>query len=464
MSFTLLGYLSEPNPVINNDNSPDGLPTFQSHMSTIDVRDWPDFTFETLMACYSHILGEEYDMQFPGISPPINILKCKIFNEDSLEHLLTRSIVPMVSVGLHRAWEQCYPDDLTGVIDMTRGGRARLQANTGDDSETKVYPDWAGVQSSEYSTGFVNRCPGDTKLSTKWTTRKPTVDSFKWPLAQMLKYCGDSWKTRYGYLITQKELVVLRFSREKIGSGVALKRSPRGTHPPPAQPSAQSARQRPRQRNDSIASYMSLDHSSPHSRQSSGSAPRSAGGESYIDNQLDIEYHPVEMKSIPWKNYGPGRLTVKLALWWIHMLAAAPGGDIYIDHDYPPLHSWVPINGHYRHTSTGLFSKKRPKSGSILGREASEGPSTPLRGQAGVTSPLSSPLSSPPMVTDTTPTLEEMESILWDDSNHRWWFEATDGRTGNFEYGTMIWSMRARNFGRAEFDEMGNFVFMIQDS
>ncbi|KAF3481305.1 uncharacterized protein GIQ15_04064 [Arthroderma uncinatum] len=465
MSRTLLDYLTERNPDVNNDNSLKGAPTYQEHLSKIELQDWPDFTIETLMACYGHVLERDFDATFPEISPPISLLERMIFNEDSLDHLLSRSIVPAVSVGLQVAWDLCYPGHEEEVIDITRGGRAILRANARNDAENAIFPDWAGVQKIENPNGFANRCPGDTKLSTKWSSKKKDAPSYKWPFAQVLKYAGDNWKTRYGYLISQKELVVLRFSREIVGSGVALKRSPRVTRPPSAQPPAQSARQHPRQRNDSIASYMSLDRAS----RSPGPAPRSPGGESYVDDQLDIEYCPVEMKSIPWRNYGRGKLTVKLALWWIHMLAAAPGGEIYIGHDYPPLNSWVPVDGRYRHTSTGLVSKKYPKHGMVLDPEASQGPSTPprdpstpSRGQRGVASPFSSPLSSPPMVADMMPTLEELMDVRWDENNDRWWFETSSGRRGHFAYSAMIWSQREECFGHAEEDQMGNFVFVAR--
>lgn len=57
----------------------------------------------------------------------------------------------------------------------------------------------------------------------------------------------------------------------------------------------------------------------------------------YDDFRPDVEYNPMEMKSIPWTNSGPGKLTVKLTLWWLLMMAGAPDADILIKGDYPPL-------------------------------------------------------------------------------------------------------------------------------
>lgn len=201
---------------------------------------------------------------------------------------------------------------------------------------------------------YVNCCPGDTKLATKWHSKNnPNTGEYFRPIAQVLSYGGDQWNTRYGYVITQSELVVLRFSREVVGPGLASGRSPRAAPAPGRALTAQTARVPERQRGFSTTSHtsaMSIDRQQPahsHSRQTSvASITSSVGGMSiagtdsgsvYDDSRPDVEYNPVEMKSIPWTDDGPGKLTVKLALWWLHMMAGAPEADISIKSDYPPL-------------------------------------------------------------------------------------------------------------------------------
>jgi hypothetical protein len=102
------------------------------------------------------------------------------------------------------------------------------------------------------------------------------------------------------------------------------------------------------------------------------SRQRSSGTGFYQDGNSGGEYMPVEMKSIPWNNPGSNKLTVKLALWWIHVLAAAPGCDMSINQDYP----WELADGGYCHIATGLVSKEKPKSGRIFLKQSSQGPST----------------------------------------------------------------------------------------
>ncbi|PGH33496.1 hypothetical protein GX50_03652 [[Emmonsia] crescens] len=436
-SQTLFQYLTAPNPKLDNQNAPEGRPTFQEIKSDIIIQPWSEFKLDTLLACHSHAL-QKTRTSLHDCSPPLTKLELEIWNEDTFEHVMTRSIVPQVNVSLDIALSEM---EVSNVINMTRGGRANaglsqpLDESDGGEEKEKGFPDWAGAIKVGDQTGYVNRCPGDTKLSGKWMSIMSQDDDFYyWPIAQVLKYCSEIWGTRYGYLINQYEVVVMRFSRERIGSGIALTRPVRGALPKQGPPLSGSHR-----RNDSrmsASSQMQIDDRSPqHSHQSSQQGPshsqshhrnlslasatshmaiddRSSGRShqsspssgardgspsttsSYHDTSRNLECQLVEMMSIPWENHGPGKLTVKLALWWIHMLAGADC-DIYIDHEYPSLHSWRPVEGGYRHTSTGKMIMTKPTNGKILDNQSPQRPTTP-QNQGGSISSLSSPLSSAP--------------------------------------------------------------------
>lgn len=86
---------------------------------------------------------------------------------------------------------------------------------------------------------------------------------------------------------------------------------------------------------------------------------------SFHDENPGVEYQAVAYKSIPWTREGKGTLTVKLTLWWLHMLASAPGIDTSVQDNYPPLDSWVMKEGKYHHTSTGM-TYKEPRSGATV--------------------------------------------------------------------------------------------------
>lgn len=527
MSSTLLQYLSEPNPRLDHAHSLHGFPTRCDPEEPLRTADWSDFNFENLMACYGHVLQERFDRPFPGTSPPLKTLERSIFDEDSLDHLLSRSIIPAVSEGLSVAWAECYPGHMPKMIDITRGGRARHPPGSTSEmreessiyqgssqAATKIFPDWAGVQQGSRNPTYANRCPGETKLSTKWRSWGERVESYYWPIAQVSSYSVKNWKTRYGYIITGEELVVLRFSREKIGSGLASGRSPRATSGTRTAPSStqhrhndsitsvmsgtstgrsresspssnngamsvsvggrsahQSSPASQRQRQHSIASEMSkmsIDRSSGRSRESSISstnAVRSAGEQSYEEGSSGGEYRPVEMKSIRWENHGPGKLTVKLALWWIHMIAAAPECDKSVGNHYDDLNTWAPVNGHFQHTSTGLISKSQPKSGHI---RSSHGPSTPPRNQQTTSSPFSSPLSSPPssMLMSTPPDanlpdINDIQDIRWDDARRQWRYRTNAGRSGSFPQGTLIWNSRRGEGYRAARNAHGQIQWVL---
>ncbi|KAM5489171.1 hypothetical protein MaudMau93_003668 [Microsporum audouinii] len=478
MATTLLEYLTQPNPRVNNSRSLEGLPTKAESNEDIVIIDWEDFTYETLMSCYGGILRAQSNGQLPEIFPPIRDIEREIYDEDSLDRLLTRSVVAPVSESLSIAWQRCYPNHQNFPIYMTRGGRARGSINDLPADELAAFPDWAGAQRGQGSSAYLNRCPGDTKLSTKWRSgTDKTTAHYYWPYAQLIRYCGENWNTRYGYLITQEELVVLRISRAAIPSGIANKRSPRNVvaqssqatrqDSPPVVPSSSPVpqppvtRSPPRQahlRNTSVtsaSSAMSIDRPSGRPRRTSVTASLASlsmseasepaasssnqvqSSQSYKDDGTGGEYRPIEMKRIPWSNSGGGRLTIKLALWWIHMMAGAPGCDITIGPEYPALDTWVLRNGTYHHTTTGMTTNNLPESAKTISpRHASRGIVTPPRQQQPSSSSPSSQLSSAP------PTREELAAINWLPQEAQWQYRTTNNSRGLMRDRTLIWSDR----------------------
>ena len=97
------------------------------------------------MSCYGAILRSP-GSDFPPTSPPLSEYELEISDEDSLEHLLSRSVIADVRFALRQAWSVCYPNnDADEAIDIGRGGRAKKMVS--DDS--RWYPDWAGVQPTQ---------------------------------------------------------------------------------------------------------------------------------------------------------------------------------------------------------------------------------------------------------------------------------------------------------------------------
>ncbi|KAK2804695.1 hypothetical protein FQN50_006535 [Emmonsiellopsis sp. PD_5] len=365
MAVCLLDILSEPNPTVDNTNSAKGTNTLNAAWTAVTgFRDWKDFSYGTLMSCYGEVLRRPLESQFPEASPPLTRLEREIWDENSLSHLLARAIIPTVGEALKRGWSLCYPCD-NDPIEIRTGGVAKKT----DNQDSRFYPVWAGIRSSVKQEAdarrYLNLCPGEIKLSTKWSTTIPVPD-FDQPVRQIQTYCGLLCGKRYGYIITQEELYVVRVSREEVDPGIAASR-PRRARTTPEQPA--------HGRNMSMASkssVISMDRETPsiygHSRSpiSSGMDVMSVSkSSSFQDDSSGIEYNPIEFKSIPWASSGHGVLTVKLALWWIHMLASAPEQDTSVKSWYPPLDGWEALgDGTYRHFSTGLI-RERPSIGAI---------------------------------------------------------------------------------------------------
>ena len=220
---------------------------------------------------------------------------------------------------------------------MVKGGQAEYCG-----SRSKYRPDWAGVFRLPDSIAYrpLNILPGETKLSSKWksqdirtgklsyidledeedndkhehkdnTTNKGKDKEVRRSLPEWLKslrqiftYCLRS-KVRYGYIITDQELFVLR-----------LKAGPE--HKP------RSARQKAK----SISKIEGKDEKSSFDLSADPMVRRAR------------EHGILEYKAIPWSPQSTDfsghaqTLTVNLALWWLHLMALQ---DTSIDECYSPL-------------------------------------------------------------------------------------------------------------------------------
>ncbi|KAK4101901.1 hypothetical protein N658DRAFT_523557 [Parathielavia hyrcaniae] len=204
-----------------------------------------------------------------------------------------------------------------------RGGRCG--SRQGDDSK----PDWSIISPGKLLEGsnrfYEYLIPGDTKLFKKWamdgvrgSASKTTVteEEWRWPLRQ-IQYYAKMLRTRYGFLITEKELVVFRFSLEQTGKGLSGNRVPRQTSTPGG-----------------------AGHARSESELSEGTSSQSTDPDisTYDDKKPDIDLCLPEYELIPWAASGQGQLTVRLALFFLCMLAGEAGG-FRIGYDYKPLHS-----------------------------------------------------------------------------------------------------------------------------
>ncbi|KAL9602846.1 MAG: hypothetical protein Q9219_001541 [cf. Caloplaca sp. 3 TL-2023] len=233
----LLEYLTLPNPKLDCSQCPEGGNTEPSSSRSTracptEITDWEDFGVSSIDAEYDgavrkalkrlYSLGEDLNLRsFPFREP---------HDEDSLESVLILWTWQVVSEALAAAQKDIWGHHSPQAIYMVRGGQAYLPG--GDlkgATGPRRRPDWAAVQrvydgQGCLATGIKSKTmlPGDTKTSIKWHSsqikkgpvdRRPKSDWYK-PIGQIYDYCRRA-NARYGYLITDQELVVIQVDFDK---------------------------------------------------------------------------------------------------------------------------------------------------------------------------------------------------------------------------------------------------------
>ena len=299
---SLLDYLRSENPVINGDMCQPGANTKSKNHSWDTPRKievWKDFEYNSLKSIYGGELHRilECPFTFEDFSAIPRFPFREIHDEKSLESLIVKWNHSMIIDALSMAQNYLENRLSHDTIHMVRGSQARYP-----DSGSKLRPDWGAVK--RHTTRISkpdNVLPGDTKLSKKWSSGDIEIglvqDDYKktdWlrPVAQIFSYCVRS-NSRYGYVITNKELVVVRIrpdSQTNSQSAIQILQSSENPDPTPAT----------RARDQGVLEY----------------------------------------QAIPWDNDGRAvdkaceGMTVNLALWWLHMMAAEESA---IAEHYTPL-------------------------------------------------------------------------------------------------------------------------------
>jgi hypothetical protein len=271
----------------------------------VEIIPWKDFSFyslelscggkyfEALNNCYVQPLHFENHMEVPY----------EFTCEASLEVYLMKWTHSIVDYALRQTQEKCDPFTAPHIA-MRPGCEAQIRPVPKNpslvapkkknyappDSGQKPYrksvdlnPDWSAIYILPWAEGQekpANILPGDTKLHFKWKSQdiKRTMSSdlkAQWtkPLRQLVTYCIMA-ESRYGYIITNCELVVLRMSY----TGTTSLR---------------------RVKNESMMTP--------------------------IDESVHKDEYKVEWKAISFDTHDETgqamEMTVNLALWWLHMLA-----------------------------------------------------------------------------------------------------------------------------------------------
>jgi hypothetical protein len=127
MSTTLLDYLTTPNPLVNSTHSKTGSNTDNFAWDPIEgVQDWDEFNYETLLSCYGDLLKYPTAGLLDLVPTIPSFPDCEVWDEDSLEALLVRWNLVVVSTGLSFAHSLCGSGWKGGEWDFQRIYMRRL--------------------------------------------------------------------------------------------------------------------------------------------------------------------------------------------------------------------------------------------------------------------------------------------------------------------------------------------------
>jgi hypothetical protein len=268
---------------------------------------WPEFNYKNLCARFGNVVKAAW-RKAPAI-PPISGINSRIIDEETFEHqVLSRDIIPTVNAALQHARSliKKHTGQSVPELALVRGGWSTYE------HDRRYHADWALVNPELLDSVARPVClaPGETKISSKWDNDCAVpIDSIEhemWirPIQQVASY-ADRASTRYGFIITDRKLTVMVFRREQINAGLSADRKRR------AHARALSVES---QLSSSVAA-MSLESS-------------------YVDNGDGLSMHAAYC-DIPWEAHGPKTLTIRLALFFLCMLAAygdrrieTVGGDV----------------------------------------------------------------------------------------------------------------------------------------
>ncbi|KAH8724052.1 hypothetical protein GQ44DRAFT_728040 [Phaeosphaeriaceae sp. PMI808] len=185
-----------------------------------------ELTLETFERLYGDVIEHKFEAKDLPIPHKLLPIEKEIWSERELEQdPLKRHILPKVN----SVWIVAYKYVKTKNHSKEFDYPPAIVCGTKEPSGGPV-PGWIGKQ-----TGCHALLCGETKLSTVFKTQNiinmSTDDCLQKPVEQYLYYCIIK-STRYGFVVTNEELVVLRIHGEELENGIASQR-PRRTVPSP---------------------------------------------------------------------------------------------------------------------------------------------------------------------------------------------------------------------------------------
>ncbi|KAL8770399.1 MAG: hypothetical protein Q9209_003825 [Squamulea sp. 1 TL-2023] len=234
--WTLADYLRHANPQLEcgqcreGSNHASGSSTVRGYKNRPDeVAEWDDFGLAAFDSLHNGALQEELKRQHRLLEHPIipKLPFRDVHDENSLEALLILWNWQVVSEALAATQKESWKLPSNEAVYMVRGGQSYMPYDPR--TEDAPRPDWGGVRRPADESQVQDRTklqtilPGETKPSIKWSSTWIPTDGRNrdWkkdvanPIGQIYQYCIRA-NARYGYLITDQELVAVRIDLESV--------------------------------------------------------------------------------------------------------------------------------------------------------------------------------------------------------------------------------------------------------
>ncbi|KAI0399871.1 hypothetical protein F4802DRAFT_620682 [Xylaria palmicola] len=282
--MNFLSYLTLPNPEVDSTLCKGGYTTKNSRIyRPTRVKPWTDFTIENFNASFKdivlHEMAEPKVRNARDITPERTIIYEESGVTDMVAHWNERVVQHALNGTqpiLHREMPGQRFDDGSMYFSKNRG-----QGHVLNHKNVEQKPDWclSRVWNHKINRLCKNYLPGDSKPAKKWNSEwigsqyMPHKKKSNEVLAQINKYMSLC-ETRYGFIISEHEVVAMRLSKCKHEKEVPDNNQ-------------ESLEELESDENEEAAQFGTL-----------------------------LEYCP-----IPWATSGTGNLTVNLSLWWLSVLA-----------------------------------------------------------------------------------------------------------------------------------------------
>ncbi|KFY65650.1 hypothetical protein V496_02419 [Pseudogymnoascus sp. VKM F-4515 (FW-2607)] len=311
-------------------------------ISLSSLKDWTDFSLDTFEYHYPKLL--DYEVDCPSLAKPPR-KATMITGEDSVHGLVNGTAAFFVGNLLQGVTSKLIRNIWLGVGSVSLSNR----------------PDWAcAVIANGLHNSHKCYCPGDTKKAISFNPELLLngninlldVPNEMLPIRQIVHYSMLA-KTRYAFLVTDREFVAIRFKSEE------------GRSPSPMQ-----------QRNTLSRAAAPR----PGALRMSGSSMMSDGFSTMsIGSFAPSDVSEVEMAVFPWGKRHRG-LTGIGALFWLLVVSTEETGGCSVDNAYMPLNSVFVSESQerdkhgkkrsskkqYTSTLTGNVRGSKPPSGVIL--------------------------------------------------------------------------------------------------